>query len=139
MNPSISIVRIGPYHLTPSQIDRIATVLHDFIPTRKPFLLAGYTLKDLARDTQLPLHHISAFINQYHGMHFNEFINRYRVAYFHEKIVNEEWKQKKLGAIAKESGFKNRNTFTIAFKKVHGQNPSAYIKTIKGKVPRESC
>ncbi|HEY5970304.1 MAG TPA: AraC family transcriptional regulator, partial [Chitinophagaceae bacterium] len=40
-----------------------------------------------------------------------------------------------LESIAEESGFNNRNTFTSAFKKATGLNPSEFIKYIKlGKV-----
>jgi len=46
-------------------------------------------------------------------------------------IINGEWKQKTLEAIASEAGFNNRNTFTAAFKKETGKSPSEYLKEVK--------
>jgi YesN/AraC family two-component response regulator len=113
------------------QVMKISIIISQYINTHQPYLRPGYTLKDLALDTELPLHHVSAFINQYYGMHFNDFINRYRVRHFKERIENEAWKAKKLEAIAEESGFNNRNTFAIAFKKVYGLKPSEYMKKVQ--------
>ena len=45
-------------------------------------------------------------------------------------MLNFECRYKKLEAIAEESGFNNRNTFTVAFKKVTGLNPSEFLKDI---------
>jgi AraC-like DNA-binding protein len=45
--------------------------------------------------------------------------------------LNGECKHKKLEAIAGESGFNNRNTFTSAFKRVTGMNPSDFLRNMK--------
>ena len=45
--------------------------------------------------------------------------------------MKEEYKYKKLEAIAEESGFNNRNTFAIAFRKVTGVNPSEFLRNLK--------
>lgn len=125
------IIRIGAGQMDPDVATKIEIRLSEFLSAERPFLKPGYTLKDLAKDLQLPLHHLSAFINQYYGVHFNSFINEYRINYFKEKIINKEWKSKKLEAIAEESGFKNRNTFAVAFKKITGVNPSEYVRNIR--------
>jgi AraC-like DNA-binding protein len=105
--------------------------LRNFFEEKKPYLEHGYSLKQLSTDINIPLPQLSAFINQYYHIHFNDLINVYRVNYCKEKIKHGEWKYKKLEAIAGESGFSNRNTFTSAFKKITGMNPSKYLKTIK--------
>jgi AraC-like DNA-binding protein len=74
---------------------------------------------------------LSAFNNKHYKMNFNDFINEYRVAYCKEKLLNGECKHKKLEAIAGESGFNNRNTFTSAFKRVTGMNPSDFLRNMK--------
>jgi len=124
-------VRIGACQLDSEHVLKIENILREFLSLKQPFLRPGYTLRQMADDIQIPLHHLSAFINQHHGMHFNDFINEYRVNHFKIKIINEEWRQKKLEAIAAESGFNNRNTFTVAFKKLTGLNPSEYIRNVK--------
>jgi AraC-like DNA-binding protein len=64
-------------------------------------------------------------------MNFNDFINEYRIRFCIEKIENGEWKRKTLEALSKESGFNNRNSFTLAFKKVTGVTPSGFLKQMK--------
>jgi len=91
----------------------------------------GYSLRQLSDETRIPLHHLSAFINKHYRMNFNDFINEYRVAHCKEKLLNGECKHKKLEAIAGESGFNNRNTFTSAFKRVTGMNPSDFLRNMK--------
>ena len=101
----------------------------------KPFLKHGYSLRMLSEEIHLPLHQLSAFINSYYKMNFNDFVNEYRILSCIEKLLKKEWEIKKLESIAEDSGFNNRNTFTSAFKKATGLNPSEFIKYIKlGKV-----
>jgi AraC-like DNA-binding protein len=114
------------------EMSRIDSVVRRFLTEKQPFLQRGYSLRRLSEDIRLPLHHLSAFINRQYQMNFNGLINRYRVDYCKIKIMNYEWRVKKLEAIGEESGFSNRNTFTTAFKKVTGLNPSDYLKRIKG-------
>ena len=115
--------------MTEQQISNMDRMVKEYLETNKPFLQHRYSLKDLAEGTNIPLHHLSAFINKHYGVNFNDFINRFRVQYCKQKILNRECEQKKLEAIAQESGFSNRNTFTAAFKKVTGINPSEFLKT----------
>jgi|GEM_PF-925124 len=119
------------FFLTEEKMKHIDSVLKEFLSEKQPFLQHGYSLKHLSEETNVPLHLLSAFINRYYKMNFNDFINEYRVSHCKVKIINKEWKYKKLEAIADESGFSNRNTFTSAFKKATGLNPSAFLKKLK--------
>jgi AraC-like DNA-binding protein len=123
----------GSTYLTEEKILQIDNRIREFLESQRPFLRHGYSLKQLAEDTELPVHLLSAFINKHYKVNFNDFINEYRVNYGKNKIMNDECKSKKLEAIAEESGFSNRNTFTAAFKRVTGLNPSEFLKTIKEK------
>jgi AraC-like DNA-binding protein len=125
------------FFLTEEKMNQMDILVKELFIEKEPFLQQGYSLKYLSEELHVPLHHLSAFINRFHKMNFNDFINRYRVSHCEKKIINEEWKYKKLEAIACESGFSNRNTFTLAFKKVTGLNPSAYLKRLK-KQPKYS-
>lgn len=117
--------------LTEERVEQINEAVTKLLKDKKPFLQQRYSLKDLSEDTQIPLHQLSAYINKHCGKNFNDFINEYRVYYCREKILNQECRSKKLEAVAEESGFNNRNTFAIAFKKVTGVNPSQFLKTVK--------
>jgi len=116
--------------LTGERLKQIGDAVDNLLQEKKPFLRKRYCLKDLSEDTCIPLHQLSACINQVWGKNFNNFINEYRVHYCKEKILNHECRNKKLEAVAVESGFNNRNTFAIAFKKVIGVNPSEFLKSV---------
>lgn len=126
-------VFVGSVYLVPEQVSKMDETLRNYFLTQQPFLKRGYNLKQLSDETSIPLHQLSAFINQYYHRNFNDFINEYRVQYCQAKIRNEEWRSKTLEAIAEESGFNNRNTFTSAFKKVTGYNPSDFLRMVKQK------
>ena len=94
---------------------------------QQPFLRKGYSIKDLALETAIPPHHLSALINQTYGTNFNDFINRYRVEYVKEMLKQPEWRHLTLEGIALEAGFTNRTTFFRAFTKLTGTSPSKFI------------
>lgn len=129
--PRAHEVLVGSIAFDTEQLTKMDETLRTFLLAHQPYLQRGYNLKQLSDDTNIPLHHLSAFINQYYGIHFNDLINEYRVQYCQVKIKNDEWRSKTLEAIAEESGFNNRNTFAAAFKKVTGFNPSDFLKMVK--------
>ncbi|MCD6063731.1 MAG: response regulator containing CheY-like receiver domain and AraC-type DNA-binding domain [Flavipsychrobacter sp.] len=111
-----------------SQIEqKVNTILVE----KQLFLNHSYTIRMLSDDTGVQSYILSAFINRRYGMNYNDFINEYRIKFCIEKIKNEEWRYKTLEALSKESGFNNRNSFTLAFKKVMGVTPSDFLKQIK--------
>ena len=124
--------------LTFENLKQLDKAINAFLIEKKPFLRQKYSLGEMSTDLGIPLHHLSAFINQYYNVNFNELINRYRVSYSKLMIINDEWRYKKLSAIAAEAGFHNRNTFTTAFKKETGESPSEYLRGIKNKVRNKS-
>lgn len=105
--------------------------IREFMHTREAFLRPGYTIREMAENTGIPLHHLSAVINRHYGYHFNEYINHWRVEHLKERLDNREWKLKTLEALAQESGFTNRTSFISAFKKHCGTTPSDYIRRMK--------
>ncbi len=122
-------------NLSQERTAEIEKNIRNHFSRNKPFLKHGYSLRMLSEEVRLPLHQLSAFINNYYKMNFNDFVNEYRILSCIEKLLKKEWEFKKLESIAEESGFNNRNTFTSAFKKATGLNPSEFIKYIKlGKV-----
>ncbi|SFP95197.1 helix-turn-helix domain-containing protein [Hymenobacter arizonensis] len=93
---------------------------------QQPFRRKGYGIKDLAEETAIPPHHLSAFINQEYRMNFSDFINRQRVNYIKERMAQLDWRQLTLEGLALEAGFGNRTTFFRAFVKLTGSTPSEY-------------
>jgi AraC-like DNA-binding protein len=121
----------GP-EFTKEQIESMKTAIEGGMMYSEPYLKQKFSLPDLAELTNISVHQLSAFINWYYKMNYSDFINMYRVEYCKRKIViDEEWQYLTLQAIAEESGFGNRNTFTAAFKKFTNSTPMEFLKQLK--------
>ena len=119
-----------------TQGEKIQVTVDDYLREKKPFLRQGYTIANMSAEIGVPLHQLSAFINQQYGQSFNEFINGYRVQYVMDVLLKEpEADQYTLEAIGKKAGFNSRSTFISAVKKKTGQTPSAFLH--KGEIERE--
>jgi AraC-like DNA-binding protein len=105
--------------------------LEQYLEANKPFLKQGYTLKELADETGMPVHQLSGFINQVMGKNFSDLMNQYRIIYCQHLFQNGEANNLNLHGLALKCGFSNRNTFTIAFKKNTGFTPSQYLKKLQ--------
>lgn len=121
-------------YIPPSLVAAYDRQIREFMQAREAFLKPGYTLREMAENTGIPLHHLSAVINRHYGYHFNEYINHWRVEYLKQRLDKREWKLKTLEALARESGFTNRTSFIAAFKKHCGTTPSDYIRSMKDPV-----
>ena len=123
--------KIWQFLLNKEMVTDIDTTINKYLTENRPFLQQKYSLRALAKDVNIPLHYLSAFINHHYKMHFNDFINSHRVSHCKEMIMKGECEYKTLEAVSFESGFSNRNTFTSAFKKETGQRPSEFLKRLK--------
>ena len=103
---------------------RIEKYMHD----QKPYLKAGYSIKDMAFDLGLQPYQLSAFLNHELGTHFTDYINRFRIEYCELLIKSDLTGKTNVKELAFKCGFNNRNSFTVAFKKFTGEKPSDYIR-----------
>src|SRR5204862_5928111 len=108
--------------------ESIKIKLKDIMTEKKPFLQRGYHIKELAAELQIPVHQLSAFLNQELRMHFSDHINKYRIDHCIELINSNLSGRPNLQQLSKVCGFNNRSSFTTAFKKFTGQKPFDYIK-----------
>ncbi len=113
--------------LTPDQIKNYLDRLHTQMLDEKPFLITGITMIQLAEQFKIPVHHYSYLVNQLLKKNFREYINQYRINYFISKYT-EESEAYTLEFLCGEAGFRNRNTFILAFKNETGLTPSKYFK-----------
>jgi AraC-like DNA-binding protein len=106
----------------------IKSRLENHFKNNKPFLAAGYKIKDLSGQLNIPIYLISTFINQEYGKNFNELVNEYRVDYVADILKQSPDSQNfTLEAIAQSAGFNSRSTFIAAVKKKSGMTPSSYF------------
>jgi len=116
------------YYVREEDMERIISKVESHMKEKLPFLKNEYTIHDLGRDLDVPVYQLSPIINHYYKSNFSSWMNRYRVNYFVVLCGRPENKSLTLDALAKESGFSNRTTFTNAFKKEKNQTPGFFLK-----------
>lgn len=113
---------------SPELMDLYVEQLEIYISEEEPFKQHGFTVTELAQALKMPLHHLSYVLNHYYKQRFTDFINNYRVNYIKKQLESDGWRSYTLEALAKESGFSSRSTFSVAFKKFTGLSPSQYLQ-----------
>ena len=121
---------VRAYSLSDEKKGEYRVRLEAHIGQHQPFRRKGYGVKDLAAETAIPPHHLSAFINQEYRMNFSDFLNRYRVEYIKARLGQLGWRHLTLEGLALEAGFSNRTTFARAFAKLAGCTPTEYLAQV---------
>lgn len=114
------------------ELDAIVYVekLKNYMEAEKPFLNPDLNLPQLAKDLNIPSHHLSQVINKNIGLNFFDFINRYRIDETKAKMVDSRYSNLSLLGVAFESGFNSKSAFNRVFKNLTGETPSQYKKRI---------
>lgn len=113
--------------LSQADLVQIKKQLLDFMLAQKPFLDESLRLTDLAKNLNLPMHHLSQVLNQELNLNFYDFINRYRVQEAQARLIDPKYSDLTFLAIAFDVGFNSNASFYRIFKKHTGQTPSQYI------------
>lgn len=122
--------KLSTCYLTKEKIEEYSSLIERALAD-KPFLQKGFVIRDLSQLTDIPVHHLSNFINSQHSLHFQDYINKKRIEYLIQQIDDKDWKNLSLEGQAWAVGFKSRTTFFRAFIKLTGQSPSEYINALK--------
>jgi AraC-like DNA-binding protein len=129
-DPKIQNEKTAQRYLSKNKMDAIVLAINDHLNEKKSFLDKQYSMTKLANELNIPPQYVSAVINERENMNFNDYINNLRIQYCIELLNRNGHKHYKLESVADKCGFNNRNTITIAFKKVTGKTPMKYIKDI---------
>jgi YesN/AraC family two-component response regulator len=105
--------------------------MNQLMEEHRPFLRARYSIRNLAEELNIPSHHLSALLNKHMGVSFNDYLNNHRIRHCQELIRHGAAGNLNLKGLSAECGFNNRNSFTTAFKKFTGHNPSVFAKKHK--------
>ena len=82
----------------------------------------------MARMLKTNTAYLSRVINEHKGMNFSSYLRSLRIAYTTKMLTeNRVWRKYSVEALAAESGFRNRTTFSNAFTLYHKKSPAAYI------------
>jgi AraC-like DNA-binding protein len=118
------------FTLQDDYIDKIRLSLEDWKMGSK-FLDTEASTHSLAKDIDLPLHHITYFFNQINNEKYIDWRNRLRIEHAIVLINNKKGYIKNIEVFGKECGFGSYPAFIKSFKLVTGKLPKEFIKEIK--------
>lgn len=104
--------------------NKIKTALEE----NKRYLQHGYSIHDLSEDTGVPTYLLTMYINKVLDSSFTDLINKKRIEECCLLMASGKYSHLAIEGFAKLSGFNNRNSFSLAFKKFKDMSPSAYYK-----------
>lgn len=96
-----------------------------------PYLNPNFNLTMLSSDTDIPVHHLSYFFNEYMRINFNTWKNDLKIAYVIELMKKGTYENLTLDALSKKAGFGSRSSFINHFKAKTGLTPSEYLQNIE--------
>jgi len=111
-------------------MNKIRQLLENWANENK-FVDIDTSVYSLAKDINLPVHHISYFFNKINNEKYIEWRNRMRVEYAIRLINAQPDFDKTIEALGIECGFKSYPTFIQSFKQITGKLPKDYIKEVK--------
>jgi len=102
--------------------------LTSYMKNEKVYLNNEIRIQDISISLNLPVHVLSHVINTKLNQNFYDFINSYRIDEAKFRLLNENYKQLTIVAIAFDCGFNSKATFNRLFKQHTGLTPSQYKK-----------
>jgi len=104
--------------------------LTTLMSTEKPYMNPNLTLRDLGEMLGIPPNQLSQLLNEGFDQNFAEFVNSYRIEMFKSKVSDPNQRHLTILGLAFESGFNSKTVFNTFFKKMMGQTPKAYWKSV---------
>lgn len=99
----------------------------ELLKQRELFLARDFDLAACARELQIPIHHVSYFLNQYVGLSFSSYRNNLRIDKAKILIDGGYLATNTIEALAWECGFASRSGFSKTFKNQTNQSISEYV------------
>jgi AraC-like DNA-binding protein len=107
-------------------IELIGTKVDHCMMEHQPYLQKIFTLTELSVLIHIPVHHLAIYFREEKEQTFLNYRNQWRVKYAKTLLNEGKGKDLTLEAIGMLSGFTNRNSFIIAFKRCEGLTPREY-------------
>lgn len=116
--------------LTQQKIEEIKLSLQNVLEVDKKYLIHGYSINDLSKDTSIPSYLLSLYINNVLNSNFPDLINKERIEECCKMMASGKYSHLATEGFAQICGFNNRNSFSTAFKKHKGVSPPVYYKEV---------
>lgn len=102
--------------------------LKNYMTSKKSYLKASLTIRNLAEEINMSSRDLSVLINQNLDKHFFDFVNEYRIKEAMHLLKNPSKKEFTVLEILYEVGFNSKSSFNTAFKKHTGLTPTQFRK-----------
>lgn len=108
------------------ELEKISNKITKALQEQQLYLNSKLNLKQLAQTIDEKPHHLSQTFSLYFKESFNDHINRYRVEHAKALLRSPDFHNFTIEAMALDSGFNNKVTFSKSFRKFSGMKPSEY-------------
>ena len=95
-----------------------------------PYLRTNFNLSIMSAETDIPVHHLSYYFNEYMSLNFNTWKNNLKIDYVIKLMKNGTYENLTLDALSKQAGFGSRSSFINSFKTKTGLTPSEFLQNI---------
>lgn len=117
------------YGLSDLELQSYGQQIEFFFSTSDRFLEMNFNLEVLAKDLQIPKHHLSVCFTHYFNSNFYKLLAKYRIQQavkLADNLSYHTWE-----SIAHDCGYSSRSTFNKHFKKITGYLPSEFSEVNK--------
>jgi AraC-like DNA-binding protein len=111
-----------------NEMKALTIVMQNYLKTEKPFVDPKFSLDDLAKQLDVPKHHLYYCLNSVLDMKFTTLRTQIRVEYAKELLLSGSLETVSMEGIWPKTGFSSRTNFFVTFKEVTGHTPIEYIK-----------
>ena len=106
----------------------LTLLIQKYLKTEKPFVDPKFCLDDLAKQLNIPKHHLYYCFNSIINKKFSEVRKEMRVEFAKELLINGDLENLSLEGIWTNVGFSSKTNFFISFKDVTGSTPIEFLK-----------
>jgi AraC-like DNA-binding protein len=112
--------------LNSEYIEFIVQTIDSYMQNLQPYCQPDFNMGSFSELTNIPVHHLSIYLNSVIGLSFSEFRNFHRVKHAKKMILDGKLGEMTIEAIGFCSGFSNRSTFYRVFKSAEGVTPGDF-------------
>lgn len=105
---------------------RVMQQIQDYVIVKKNYLDAELSLEKMSKELNINRTYLSSAINNVMGKNFNAYVNEYRISEAIRMFNDPACDDLPIDSIYLSSGFNNKRSFYIYFKKITGIPPGEY-------------
>ena len=110
-----------------ASLKKLAVLIIAYFEKEKPYLIKNFSLDDLAKNLEVPKHHLYNCLNVIIGKKFIQLRTHYRIEHAKKLLLSNEMNTNSLQGIWMESGFSSKTNFFTTFKEETGLTPTEFI------------